>query len=266
MPIDLYGALLTLYASSSAVGMAYLALPDYRYRNAISEYMEFQVRRRFSHEEKLATDRMDGFEVEAAISRCVERHKSKPNGVPDWLDTLTLILYLPRGHVPNETDPLKKEKKKDCRPNWFQKIPGRLFRSFYLTHWDNKIVTFLATISLAITVWILCDIVFTSPGIALENVPTGAQLPTDQETLEKAANDASVPEGIISQWRYIFFGIGVIGLVAPAIIAAIGRLFICPSAREDINVAVRELIGNAVEADADYWIARALPKPTGQTE
>ena len=35
---DLYIALLTLFSASTAVGMAYLALLDYRYRNSIAEY------------------------------------------------------------------------------------------------------------------------------------------------------------------------------------------------------------------------------------
>lgn len=257
MPSDLYSGLLTLYAASSAVGMAYLALPDYRYRNTITEYLEHQVRYKFNlaeedQAETVRSEVMPLSEVEATVRRCVARHRNKPAGEPEWLVTLRLMLYLPRGHVPTELESLKERRKKDQFANWFQKVPGQIFRRLYLTHWDNKIVTALAMSSLMITVLILWDIVFI-------NSPDFNQTSDilDKTKLGVASDEAQSTAGLIGSYKKAFFYIGVAGLVVPAALAAIGRLIVCPLARQDIDVAVSKLMFDAVDAQSNEFHEQA---------
>ena len=75
---DVYSALLSLYTASSAVGMANLALPDYRYRNSIAEYLEHWIRYKFQTKEpngKITSASEINPEIE--VQQCVERHRRR---------------------------------------------------------------------------------------------------------------------------------------------------------------------------------------------
>ena len=253
---DLYSALLTLYTASSAVGMAYLALPDNRYRNSIAEYLEHRIRYKFQTKEpngKITSASEINPEIE--VQQCVERHRRRFGGEPEWLLTLRLMLYLPRGHVPTDREPLEEKKRDNNYANWFQKIPGQIFVWLYLTHRDNTIVTVLTSISLVVTVSILCDIVFVNSvgqGVAVSGV--AAEINAFQSS-----------SGIIEQSKKALFFVGVLGLIVPAVFAAIGRLCICRHARNEINVAVNKLLQDSLNPESEEFLEQTIESPTPQS-
>ena len=247
---DLYSALLTLYAASSAAGIAYLALPDYRYRNSIAEYLEHRIRYKFLTKEpngKITSASEINPEIE--VQQCVERHHRRLGEEPEWLLTLRLILYLPRGHVPADREPLEAKKRDNNYANWFQKIPGKIFVRLYLTHRDNTIVTVLTSISLVVTVWILYDIVFVN-SVGQEIAASGAPAET---------NAFRISSGIIEQSKKVFFIVGIAGLIVPAVLAAIGRLYICRHARNEIDVAVNKLLQDSISSESEEFLEQSTP-------
>ena len=251
---DLYIALLTLFSASTAVGMAYLALPDYRYRNSISEYLEHRIRYRFSSYADGQFKERNGkltfaseINPEVIVQQCVKRHSRKIGGEPEWLLTLMLMLYLPRGHVPTDCTLLKEKQKENNYPNWFQKIPGKMFVWLYLTHWDNRIVTWLTAISLAVTIGILCDVVFVDR--AYQEITADSALAENN-----AIQSTSV---IIAQFKEFLFLVGIAGFIIPAALAAVARLYICKHARSEINVAVNKMLNDNREPVTDGFSERA---------
>ena len=131
------------------------------------------------------------------------------------------MLFLPRGQVPTDREPLEEKKKDNNYANWFQKISGQIFVRLYLTCRDNPLVTVLNSISLVVTVWIFCDKVLVN-SVGQESPASGAPAET---------NAFQPSSGITVQSRNALFIVGIVGLIVPAVLAEIGQLYICRHAR-----------------------------------
>ena len=218
-------ALVTLFASSTALNMAYVALPDYRYRNNITEYLEHLVDRKYrsdrptgpSQEPHTARDK-----VAALLEDAHARHKQKLNGAEYWLEFLTAVHMFARGHSPNDETQYPRESRKEA--HWLQKSNGWLFRIIYMRHWDNTICISFAFAGLLFTVlaqWV---------SIFQDGVVAQRFAKFDETTMT------------------LIFLFGALGIILSTGFAFLGRVFVCRSARKAINTAVESLMADDVDA------------------
>ena len=133
-------SLVTLFASSTALNMAYVALPDYRYRNNITEYLEHKIDIRYPSDRPtnpLQWHHTARDKVASLLKKASERQSQKTNGEEYWLQFLNAVQTFPRGHSPNDKTryPMKPGKE----AHWLQKPYGVLFRLIYMRHLDNGI-------------------------------------------------------------------------------------------------------------------------------
>lgn len=219
-------SLVTLFASSTALNMAYVALPDYRYRNNITEYLEHLVDLKYQSDEPTSGKQ----KVSSLLDDARRRHSRKTNGEEYWLQFLTAVHTFPRGHSPNEIIDYPLEGKKE--PHWLQKPLGKVFRNLYMRHFDNVICITLAIAGLVFTVAVQWMSIFQNGSIA--------------QWFEPIAKSNLV----------VFFIAGVLGILAPSSFAFLGRVCVCHTARASIDRAVESLLGDATDTNLEQMESR----------
>ncbi len=186
MTPEVLNAFLALYAASSGVSLAYLSLPDYRYRNSITEYFKYYVDRTVRLHEKFITKEVQPESVLAMIGREKARQcsaeaagtKNDAMKTEPWLRFLEDLLEMPKGHVPNSEILIAEEdliKHRTDKKNWFLTKAGWCFRNIYMVHRDNSFVTILAAMSLTLLATIISLIIFSVkiPTVSYDVVATG---------------------------------------------------------------------------------------------
>lgn len=238
MAVEGLNGLLALYAASSAVSMSYVALPDYRYRNSITEYFEYYTKRTIRLSDIIKNDNIEADGIRKMVLKEKERQCSKKtvpevsekDRVEPWLRFLDVVHDLPRGHVPNDTIEFTDadwEKSKTTKENWFLTLSGRIFQSVYMNHNDNLWSTWLAGICLLFLSIIVGLVVF---------------------------GFTSVADGMGWKTMIPFFAIGITGLVVPVGFAHFGRNIMCRHARSSLKHAVDKLLGAELDDEGSDWL------------
>jgi hypothetical protein len=300
MTPEVLNAFLALYAASSGVSLAYLALPDYRYRNSITEYFEYHINRtvRLNGQFKAKNFHTD------SIRNMIARERKRQSGVKrlsaanddskvsPWLRFLEELLEMPKGHIPNsEISVLDADRKlhRTDKTNWFLTVSGCFFRRIYMVHRDNTLVTLLAIISLTLLTVIIGLIVFAvdTPSMTKIDVLTGiyaalflcffipalfrmhkrqfrsngfyvyAPISVALLIMTYLAFDGVAGGNVSTVLVSVLFLIGSVGLIVPALLAYIGRRFVCASARTAIHDAVENLLSAELNDEASEWANKA---------
>lgn len=252
--VDEWTLLLTLFASSSAVGMSYLSLPDYRYRNRITEYFESEFKiRDFSDKDvgnytlldddgKIVPENLVTIiracsqkeTVEEKVRRILTEAEHHAQQDAHWLTFLKKLMQMPKGHNPTDLEIFKFKKIPNIDPNWFQTFWGKWFVRLYLRHWDNWICLATTLISFLFTI-----ILFYSPETAT--------------IIESTAWVLSYVGEV--KLMSLVGSLGVLCLAFPATLAFVGRIFICASARTAILRGVTTLFETHLMSLNEYPIS-----------
>ena len=242
-------SLVTLFASSTALNMAYVALPDYRYRNNITEYLEHKIDIRYPSDRPTNPSQWHHTardKVASLLKKASERRSQKTNGEEYWLQFLNSVQTFPRGHSPNDKTryPMKPGKE----AHWLQKPYGVLFRLIYMRHLDNGICISFALAGLLFTVLAQWVSIFQDGIVA--------------QRFEKFGE---------TTMTLIFF-FGMLGIIFPSSSELLGRVFVCRSARTAIDITVESLIADHADATNQQMSASAKQRtssrmaPTKATE
>ena len=218
-------SLVILFASSTAINMAYVALPDYRYRNKIIEYLEHlvcQENERDLNKNSTQSPRTDRDKVETLLRKASERQRENSNGKEYWLQFLLEVHSFSRGHIPNKirSYPIVDGKER----HWLQKPFGLLFCFIYLRHRDNITCITFASVGLLFTAMVQWMAIF---------------------------RDGSAAQWFEPNMTLIFsflFSLGLLGILVPSGFAFLGRVLICTSARKAIDTAVKSLLAEELDA------------------
>jgi len=130
--------------------------------------------------------------------------------------------------------------------HWLQKLPGMTFRTIYMRHWDNFTCIILAALGLIIT--------------AL----------TQYSALYPLSASAVDLNSYASNFKGSLLIFGLFSLIVPAAFALMGRVTICRTARNAIDVAVQSLLETEVnfemskfDNEANDKIAESIDKNAG---
>lgn len=208
-------AALSAYAAFSfSACVTYLALPDYRYRRRLTDYVRHLTAGEDSQDRQSLTEVLKFIENKnpAEVLKMLKADQGEEE-VPhcaayaSLLQMLEYFLALPNGEHPTKL----LEKDKITNIQWFNQSVGSIYRGFYHSRVDNLVCIALAFVAAVIV---------------------------SLSTAEFFGQFSILSPVLTVDWlALVLYGLLALGFILPALFAIVGKELICESGRKKIDEA-----------------------------